>query len=109
MLEDVIRATREVGLELHNGKTKILRKDGCLEHNTAFLEVAGHKIEILSKHGSTMYLGRLLATDSMHDVELDFRLEGKGLEQFFCTKSAALYYLNRWLLLQFCMVAAPGP
>ena len=68
-----------------SGKSKILRMDGCVEHSTAYLEAAGQKIEILSTGASTMYLGRLLSVDAVHDVELDHRLE-KASKSFSHTK-----------------------
>ena len=86
MLEDLITATREIGLEMHNGKTKILRMDGCVQNSSAFMEVAGMKIEVLSKGSSTMYLGRLLSVDAVHDTELDHRLE-KAWKNFFAHKA----------------------
>ena len=86
MLEDLITATREIGLEMHNGKTKILRMDGCVQNSSAFMEVAGMKIEVLSKGSSTMYLGRLLSVDAVHDTELDHRLE-KAWNNFFAHKA----------------------
>ena len=58
MLSDMIKATKAVGLELHGGKTKILRMDGGLTRASPALEVEGLKIEVLSEQGSTMYLGR---------------------------------------------------
>lgn len=85
MLDDVIMATREIGLELHSGKTKILRMDKSLRHSTAFMEVAGMKIEVLPRDSSTMYLGRLLSVDNLHDEEIDHRL-AKAWKSFFAHK-----------------------
>ena len=75
MLQDVIAATRDVGLELHPVKTKILRMDNCHSRSSPPVLVDGLRIEVLSKDGSATYLGRLLSAHDTQDTELDFRIE----------------------------------
>ena len=75
---DLITATEEVGLQLHGGKTKILRMDGSCNRTHPPLVVEGMKIEVLPEDGSTMYLGRLLSTHESQDMEIDLELSGHG-------------------------------
>ena len=42
---------------------------------TNYLQVNGHKIKVLPPNGSTMYLGRLLSIQDVHNVEIKHRLK----------------------------------
>ena len=86
MTKDVVAATRDVGLELHPGKTKILRMDDGYSRSSPPMLIDGLKIEVLSREGSTMYLGRLLSAHNTQDTELDFRIE-RAWKKFFAHKS----------------------
>jgi len=77
MLEDLVRFTEEVGLEMHMGKTKILTSE-CTTTDAdrpRFMTVRQQNIEIMPVDGSTMYLGRLLSIQNPHDVEIAHRLK----------------------------------
>jgi hypothetical protein len=76
MLDGLVNACGEVGLELHMGKTKILANEWAHSGTTSkHVAVSGHKIEVLPLGGTTMYLGRLLSLDTIHETELEHRLE----------------------------------
>ena len=70
MLQDLITQAKEFGLEVHEGKTKLLWNG--LGRNSSHKEVVvdGRKFEVLPTDESTMYLGRLLCTQDTHDAEL---------------------------------------
>eukprot|EP00973_Karenia_brevis_P031932 4406675-Karenia_brevis.AAC.1 len=77
-------AAGKVGLEIHTGKTKILNNQAGSRGGS--MKIAGHSIEILPSHGSTDYLGRKLCLSSLHDVEVDSRID-KAWKKFFAFKS----------------------
>ena len=70
MLAELMDEAREVGLEVHMGKTKILSNGigrDCKLKETLVNDV---KVEILDPAASTMYLGRALNLVEPHDAEL---------------------------------------
>jgi hypothetical protein len=76
MLEDVIKATATVGLELHFGKTVILNNipDG-LRRGATSICAGNERVEILPYEEATKYLGRKLTFGStFHDLEIDHRI-----------------------------------
>jgi hypothetical protein len=74
MLADLIDEARNVGLEVHMGKTKILSNGIGRECNLRESLVNDTKIEILSPEASTMYSGRALNLVEPHDAELKHRM-----------------------------------
>jgi hypothetical protein len=89
MIEDLILATRQVGLELHAGKTKILRNAFALDAGRKdYLEVQGQKIEYAEV---VDYLGRKVCLGDMHKAEIENRITrawGKfmSLKRELCSK-----------------------
>ena len=75
MLQDLATASKRVGLEIHMGKTKALsniedeRREGL-----DYIEVSGHKVDILKHGDSTKYLGMALSFESLHDTEIQHRM-----------------------------------
>ena len=62
MMEDLVRAARKVGLDLHMGKTKVLCNVPDIDRmSMKALNVDGQDIEILAEDASIMYLGRSLS------------------------------------------------
>ena len=53
-------------------------------------KVGEHKIEILPTDGSTMYLGRLLCINNLHDVELEHRHSGRWAEHIVSVRALGL-------------------
>ena len=75
MLEDLTKRTKDVGLEIHLGKTKILNNmlgDGRV--SSEGIDIGGEPIKILALNESTMYLGRKLTLSGYHDTEIDHRI-----------------------------------
>ena len=75
MLEDLVKRTKDVGLEIHLGKTKILNNmldDG--RDSSEGIDIGRETIKILALDESTMYLGRKLTLGSYHDTEIDHRI-----------------------------------
>jgi hypothetical protein len=83
MLEDLMTAAADTGLQIHLGKTKILSNSST--NNGGSLMASGRKIDIVPYSGSTEYLGRLLTLDALHDTETSYRLQ-KGWNKFFAYK-----------------------
>jgi hypothetical protein len=84
MLEDLIVAAREVGLELHMGKTKVLTNDEGVTKKV--LRIGGATIDVLPTPESTDYLGRRLCLGQLHDTEIDSRLD-KAWRKFMSAKA----------------------
>jgi hypothetical protein len=62
MMQDLVRAARKVGLDLHMGKTKVLCNVPDIDRTSMkALNVDGQDIEILAEDASIMYLGRSLS------------------------------------------------
>ena len=76
MLEDLSNASRQIGLEVHMGKTKILYNGcGCKGGTIpGDVKVNGNKIDILGDDESTCYLGKLLSLQAIHDTEIQHRI-----------------------------------
>ena len=76
MLQDVVKAARLRGLELHPGKTKVMCnksvRTGKISRRT--LDVNDLQIEILPFSGSLKYLGRLVNLEFWDAVELNNRI-----------------------------------
>ena len=86
MLEDLKAAVGQVGLELHMGKTKVLRNEfGLDENDDKYIEIDTEKVEILSTDDSTMYLGRNLSLHDANEIEFDHRL-GAAWRSFMARK-----------------------
>jgi hypothetical protein len=63
-----------VGLELHEGKTKIITSD--LSNSISFVEISSKFIEVLGPQKSHKYLGKYLIADtSRNQVELQHRIQ----------------------------------
>jgi hypothetical protein len=75
MLKELEQAAKRVGLELHMGKTKILcNLEDASRGGSNYIEMSGHKLDILKLEESTMYLGRALTFGSLHDTEIQNRI-----------------------------------
>lgn len=70
-------------LVLTNDLTKVLTNDLI---KTKSLHIDGKAIEILQSTGHTEYLGRKLCLGSLHDTEVDARLD-KAWKKLFSMKS----------------------
>ena len=75
MLEDLIRETKEVGLEVHLGKTVVLNNGKGQGQATRSIGVAGGSVEVLARDESTKYLGRLLSLYEPNGTEIDYRIK----------------------------------
>ena len=84
MLQDLINAAQKAGLEIHLGKTKVLSNE--VGQGLQSLQFSAGKVDILPLSGSTDYLGRRLCLGSLHDSEIDSRLE-KAWKKFFLWKA----------------------
>lgn len=73
MLQDVADAAKEVGLELHPDKTKILHNSVGYGVGAKTAEIRNMTIEILDKTQKAMYLGRMLKPTEMQEEELKNR------------------------------------
>ena len=63
-----------VGLELHEGKTKIITSD--LSNSISFVEISSELIEVLRPQKSHKYLGKYLIADaSRNQVELQYCIQ----------------------------------
>ena len=74
MLCDLEREAGKVGLELHAGKTKILRNSATASETMTSVQLKGQQVQVLGPDEGTMYLGRLLQLTEVHDTELRHRL-----------------------------------
>jgi hypothetical protein len=75
MLRDLENAARNVGLEIHMGKTKILSNlEDELRKGPNYIQIAGHRVDILKHTEMTKYLGRALTFGDLHDVEIQHRI-----------------------------------
>ena len=75
MLEELAKRTKDVGLEIHRGKTKILTNMPDNERDSSGgIDIEGETIKILALNESTMYLGRKLTFGAYHDTEIDHRI-----------------------------------
>ena len=87
MLEDVIRAARTYGLELHPEKTKILtnvsKQNGRPVKKS--LEVDGINIEVLAIDAAIKYLGRMISFSDFQGVEIQNRIRATW-GKFMCYK-----------------------
>ena len=73
MLEDLVIFARDVGLEIHMGKTKVLTNENI--EKSSSLRIDGDKdVEILQDSASREYLGRKLCFGALHDAEVYARL-----------------------------------
>jgi hypothetical protein len=85
-LEDVGRATKAVGLELHFGKTVILTNIIDEERSgPPKMNIHGNAVPILPLKDGTMYLGRFLTCFESADAELRNRIN-KGWSKFHVYK-----------------------
>ena len=75
MMEELRQAVREVGLEFHTGKTKILSNaQGRKQSHATTVDIGGDQVEILTPTESTAYLCRALAFNDYHDREINHRI-----------------------------------
>jgi hypothetical protein len=75
MLEELQIAVREVGLELHFGKTKILANEqGRKQSHATSIELGGGKVDILPPGECTQYLGRVFSFMDFHTHEIKHRI-----------------------------------
>ena len=83
MIEDLIDATRRVGLELHPDKSKILHNEFADNRGAKkYVEVMGQRIDIVE---TVMYLGRKLKIKDLHATEVDNRIS-KAWAKFISSK-----------------------
>ena len=77
MLEDLRIASKERGLEMHPGKTKIMTNQG--DKRVAQCSKVplgdGSNIDVLKKDAASKYLGRLVSFSNRHEVEVDNRIK----------------------------------
>ena len=75
MLDDIVRAARPHGLELHPSKTKILsnqtRRTGRASSRS--VSIQGLDIDILPHEGSVKYLGQLISFHDAMETEIHHR------------------------------------
>jgi hypothetical protein len=83
MLEDLLAAVSRRGLSMHTGKTKVLTNQIAAGK---LLRFSGKSIDILAPEESTMYLGRRFSLHSLHDTELDNRIQ-QAWRKFWAHKS----------------------
>jgi len=74
MLHYLILKARERGLEVHEGKTKIISNGMGRPSTATRTEVDSREFTVLSNGDSTMYLGRLLNLRNTQDTELEHRI-----------------------------------
>ena len=72
---------KRYGLEVHEDKTKILWNGMGRGTSADKLEIGGRSFEVIRDEASTMYLGRLLSFQNVHDTELKHRF-AKGWAKF---------------------------
>ena len=87
MISELFSASKQVGLDMHMGKTKVLSNVPTARRGS--LRVGGQTIQILALDESTDDLGRKLCVENIHDVELDARLD-KAWRNFFFDEVRAL-------------------
>ena len=83
MLQDLITAAKETGLELHTGKTKAL--SNLVDNRGGSLQLKEGIIEVLPLDGSTEYLGKRLSLSETTAVDLQSRIE-KAWKKFFANR-----------------------
>eukprot|EP00973_Karenia_brevis_P026689 3682445-Karenia_brevis.AAC.1 len=83
MLEDLMLAAKSVGLEIHTGKTKFLSTEVTTTGSVA--KVLDNAFAIVTSEGATEYLGRQLSFHTLHDTELQHRID-KAWKKFFANK-----------------------
>ena len=83
MLQDLIDAAGCSGLEVHMGKTKVL--SSVIHKRGQSMHLSAGTVEILPTTDSTDYLGRRFCLGSLHDCEIDSRLD-KAWKKFFVWK-----------------------
>ena len=75
MLASLARASSEVGLQIHLGKTKLLSNIPDAERGyLKKIEVAGGEVEVVPYEDAVMYLGRSLSLGRMQEEELRHRI-----------------------------------
>ena len=74
MLGDLMAETRKTGLEVHQGKTNILWNGVGRNTEDKYMKIQGQDFELLAPSASTEYLGRCLAMNGIHDIELNSRI-----------------------------------
>lgn len=84
MLEHLVLAAREVGMEMHSGKTKVLSNDGACKKRS--LRIGEAAVDILPTTESTEYLGQRLSLGELHNTEIEARLD-KAWRKFMASKS----------------------
>ncbi|CAE8646981.1 unnamed protein product [Polarella glacialis] len=87
MLGDLMEVAKEVGLEMHLGKTKILANSiGQEQRRTrTTVSVQNREVEFLALGDNTMYLGRSLTLGDYHGTEIQHRIS-KGWNKFWSLK-----------------------
>ena len=89
MIQDLVLATKRMGLELHTGKTKILHNEFAdVLGGKQYVEVMGQRINIVE---TVDYLGRKLTMKNLHASEVDNRIakawaKFMSLKKELCTK-----------------------
>ncbi|CAE8615196.1 unnamed protein product, partial [Polarella glacialis] len=97
MLGDLMEVAKEMGLEMHLGKTKILANSIGQEQRRmrTTVSVRNQEVEFLALGDSTMYLGRSLSFGDYHGTEIQHRIS-KGwnkvwsLKKTLCDRSHSL-------------------
>ena len=79
LLQDVSDAAKEVGLELHPDKTKILHNSVGYGVGAKAAEIRNMTIEILDKIQKALYLGHMLKPTEMQGGRVEEQdVEGRG-------------------------------
>ena len=85
MMQDFFRASAAVGLSVHPDKTKVLTNVGR-GRGKDNIDLEAGRFSVIPREESVQYLGRCLSMASLHDTELDSRIE-KGWKKFFANKN----------------------
>ena len=88
MLNDLAVESVQAGLEIHQGKTKVLsnvtKRRGY--NRKASIDIMGSAVEVLPINKYTEYLGRVLTFSDFHDSEIDSRI-AKAWRKFYYFRS----------------------
>ena len=75
MLEDLIHEAAAAGLDIHDGRTKILGHGYGEIVGAICVEILSRSCEILSRQDGIIYLRKPFSFEGLHDVELRHRIQ----------------------------------
>jgi len=82
MLNDMVLATKAVGLQIHFGKTKVLTNVRNEDrHGANFIQLGDELVDIIHFDDGVIYLGRFLTFDRVDAAEIEHRIK-KGWAKF---------------------------